>query len=263
MTSPARRHREETLARLANQQAAAIPGAASPRPTDGPAASEYELLLAKLGADLARLRDIQSVEAKIALKRELADGYAAHVDATLAAAAGAGAALQDEIVARMLIWRIDIGDWDKALEIGAHVLSFHLAMPSSIVRTPACLIAEEVAEAALKADSTGAAFPLDVLSRTIDLTAHADMPDQVRAKLYKAQGRHLVRMAETIEAGDNAPAGGMAAAREAALIAFRRAFALNAKCGVIKDIEQLDRKVAAARAGAPAPGGGEGSGTGA
>ena len=67
--SLARRHRAKALGL---QAAKAEPGA---RP--GPAASEYQLLLARMGVDLRRLKEIQSIERKIELKRELLPAYLA------------------------------------------------------------------------------------------------------------------------------------------------------------------------------------------
>ena len=156
MLSPAARHRQKILAR---QAAAKAPeGVAAARPKDGPEASAYELLLAELGKDLARLREVQSVEGKIALKREMIVSYDHHVDATLDASAQSGKAVQDEIVATMMIWRFDIGDFAAGLEIAAHVLRFGLAMPQRMQRQAATLIAEEVAEAALAMDRDGMNF---------------------------------------------------------------------------------------------------------
>ncbi|OJY65528.1 MAG: hypothetical protein BGP16_12955 [Sphingobium sp. 66-54] len=245
MLSPAARHRQKILAR---QAAAKAPeGVAAARPKDGPEASAYELLLAELGKDLARLREVQSVEGKIALKREMIVSYDHHVDATLDASAQSGKAVQDEIVATMMIWRFDIGDFAAGLEIAAHVLRFGLAMPQRMQRQAATLIAEEVAEAALAMDRDGHEFSLAIIDQANALTAEHDMPDQVRAKLFKARGRSLRRAyARLVEHPESAPAGGRESAQLEALAAFRRALQLDKKCGVKKDIEQLEAKVRAA-----------------
>jgi len=249
MLSPAARNRQKVLAALAAANAASgtPAGKAAARPETGPEASAYELLLAALGADLARLKEIQSIEAKIALKAQLVAAYDHHVDATLAASARHGAAVEDEIVATMLLWRLDIGDYERALDLAAHVLRFGLAMPRHMQRKAPVVVAEEVAEAALKADKTDQTFDLDVLDRTIALTADHDMPDQVRAKLYKARGRILIRTATEASQSESAPAGAVAAARAGALQALQRAYELDRKCGVQKDIERLQTKVSAAQ----------------
>ncbi|MCW2370214.1 phage terminase small subunit [Sphingobium sp. B11D3D] len=238
-------HRQTVLAAQAANKAPV--GLAAARPADGPAATEYELLLAALGTDIASLRQIQSVEAKIAKKAELIEAYDAHVDATLLAATESGQALQDEIVATMMIWRLDIGDFARGLDLAEHVLHFDLALPQNIVRQAPTLIAEEVAEAALKACQIDQSFDLDVVNRTIDLTSEKDMPDQVRAKLYKARGKLLLREAEAAKDNATAPAGAEQHAMVSALAAFQRALGLHENCGVKKDIERLTAKVQTAK----------------
>jgi hypothetical protein len=68
--SLARRHRERHRAAQAGDGALRPrdPAQPAPMPTTGPVASEYALLLAALGQDLATLRTIQSVERKIVAK---------------------------------------------------------------------------------------------------------------------------------------------------------------------------------------------------
>ena len=241
MPSPAQLHRQRMLARQVADHVDA--GQAGPRPQAGAAASAYRMLLAKLGADQTRLRDIQSVEGKIELKAQLIDEFDAHVDATLAASAQSGKAVQDEIVATMMLWRLDIGDFARGLDIAEHVLRFRLDMPPNIRRTPATLIAEEVAEAALKADRIAQPFDLHAVDRAMSLTQGDDMPDQVRAKLFKARGRLLLREASSAKDSASAPAGALQSAQREALAAFQRAFALDDGSGVKKDMERLSAKV--------------------
>ncbi|MFA7597234.1 MAG: phage terminase small subunit, partial [Novosphingobium sp.] len=239
-TGIAQRRRQEKLARAAIEGAQA--GEIAPeRDAEGPAATEYELLMAQLGEDMRRLKDIQSTEGKIAAKRDMIDRYTSHVDATLAAAIDAGTAVQDELLVNIMIWRLDIGDYDRGLDIAEHVLRFGLRLPERFLRTPATIIAEEVAEAALTSAKTEQDFAIPVLQRTAQLTAEFDMPDVVRAKLAKATGLHFLRTAIAAdEQPDSAPAGAAHAARKTALVEFRRALELDRKIGVIKDIERLE-----------------------
>lgn len=237
--SPAARFKQAQLARIAVQQADS--GNFAPdRPETGAEATEYELLMAALGEDMRRLKSIQSTEGKIAAKRELIDKYSPHVDATLAAALETGTAVQDELLANIMIWRFDIADYDRALDIAAHVLTYGLRLPERFQRTPGTLIAEEVAEAALTASKADKDFPREVLQRAAALTADSDMPDVVRAKLAKATGLHLVRLAVAADdAPDSLPAGAAHAARQQALVQFRRAQELHGQIGVVKEIERL------------------------
>lgn len=238
--SLARRHRERMLA-VAAATVAAIP--AEQRPPEGPEATEYELMRAQLGLDLAALREIQSIEAKIERKAELLPRYDAWVQGVLeAAGAEGGRGVQDDVLVQTMIWRMDVGDFTGALPLAAYVLRWGVTLPERFNRTAGCLIAELAADAAIKAHGQGQAFDLDVLLQIEELTASEDMPDEVRAKVNKAIGHQLAHAADQLEAGGNGPAGGKAAAIAGALVKLRRALELNPKAGVKKEIERLERE---------------------
>ncbi|WP_298165429.1 phage terminase small subunit [Novosphingobium sp.] len=232
--SPALAHRQRVLASLAAGTAAATTGAPA-MPTEGPAASEYQLLLAALGIDLNELRSIESVERKIEAKRSMIERYRPWVEGALSGEQAA----QDEIVTTMLVWAIDVADWPYALAIAAHVLQHGLALPERYVRKPATLIAEEFAEAGLKAPPQ---IDLETLKKVAALVAGADMHDQVRAKLEKALGLGFMARAEAFDpTAESAVAGGKGALLEAALGHFNTALGLNKAVGVKKLIETLTR----------------------
>lgn len=234
--------RQRKVARLAIEQDGADGLAAERRP-DGEGATEYELLLAALGEDEAALKGIQGTERKEDAKRSLISKYDAHVDATLAAALDSGKAVQDEIVAMMMIWRFDIGDFERGLDIAEHMLRHGLRLPAikNFQRTPATIICENVAEAGLRADATAKDFDVAILYRAAQLTADFDMPDQVRAKMAKATALHLLRAAEAADSDDDAlKAGKPAAARATALDLLRRALELDKNSGVKKQIERTE-----------------------
>ncbi|MBV8970877.1 MAG: terminase [Sphingomonadaceae bacterium] len=243
--SLARAHQERVLAGLAAGQPA---GVAGPRPTLGPAATAYDRMLMQLAEDRRRLHDIQSVERKIALKRELVPHYRDWVMGAVAAGRERGAAVQDEVVATIMVWLIDIGDFANALTVAEHVLRFRLALPERYKRDPATLVTEEIAEAALARLARGEAFALPILMELDALVDAADMPDEVRAKFNKAIGLELARAADADaaldgDAADSRIAGFAASARAEALARFRRALELNPGVGVKKNIETLDRAV--------------------
>lgn len=235
--SLARRHRERCHA--AALAGTGIPVAESARPL--PEATEYELMLAQLGEDLRTLSNIQSIERKIEVKREMIARYDAWIEGALRAGCDGGKAVQDEIVTTMLVWHIDIGSWIMALQLAVHVLHHGLALPERYKRTPATLIAEEIADASL-ADVN--AVDHGTLIAAFGVTERHDMPDQVRAKLNKAIGRKLMQEADAFDPdADNVVAGGKAALLNAALDALRRALKLDEKSGVKKDIESLEREL--------------------
>lgn len=90
----------------------------------------------------------------------------------------------------VMVWRMDAGDFEGALDIADYALQHSLVMPDRYQRTTATVIAEEVADAAKRARDGQIPFPADVLQRTFCLTALCDMHDQVRAKLHREMGLH-------------------------------------------------------------------------
>ncbi|WP_349616214.1 phage terminase small subunit [Azotobacter salinestris] len=189
-------------------------------------ATTYELQLLQLAQDRARLRQIQSEQGKAELKRELLPAYQPYVEGVLSAGQGA----QDEVLTTVMVWRMDAGDYAGALDIAAYVLRHGLLMPDRFARTTGCLVAEEVATAALKAQKVGSTFDLAVLERTHELTAEQDMPDEARAKLLLATAR--------------ATLDGDAPKLPRLLIGIdllRRAIDLHASCGGKKDLERAER----------------------
>ncbi len=119
-------------------------------------------------------------------------------------------------------------------------------------RGAATLLVEEVSEAAIAILSKGGGtFPREILEQIHDLTADCDMPDEVRAKLFKAIGLALNAAADAASDDDASQIAGFAAAcRAEALAAFQRALELNPAAGVKKNIEALERAIR--KASAPA-----------
>ncbi|MBR7895704.1 phage terminase small subunit [Burkholderia multivorans] len=176
MTSPARRHQ----ARIRAAQAAA-----SVAPGESLAgASQYELMLAKLETDKRRLKAIQSVARKVEVKREVLPEYDAYVSGALAGGRGG----QDDVLMTIMIWRVDAGDYAGALDIARYALRYGLTLPDQYERSTAAALAEEFATAALAAAKNGESFDPEQLVEVAELTADADMHDQIRAKLHKAIG---------------------------------------------------------------------------
>lgn len=246
--SPAQASLQRKLA-AASRPDAAPAGRAAPMPTDGPVASEYQLLLAALGIDLNTLRNTQSTERKIEAKRTMIEKYRAWVEGAADASAGA----QDEIVSTMMVWAIDINDWPLALKLAEYVLLAGINLPERYNRAPATLIAEEIAQVAI--DAPGA-VPLEVLNAVADLVSDADIFDQVRAKLEKAFGLAFKVRADAFDpTAESAVAGGKPALLAAAIGHLDRAIALHAGCGAKKIKQAMEaelKKLAASPATPPA-----------
>jgi len=164
MTNPCRRHFQRVTAAVA---AAAVEGPAMTM--EG--ASIYELHLAKLQQDYLRLKQVQSTEGKAELKRQLLPEYVPYVEGVLAEGKGA----QDQVLTTLMVWRMDATDFAGALDIADYVITHSLLMPDRFERTTGTIVAEEIAEAALKAQKAGGAFDLGLLLRTAKITAKEDM----------------------------------------------------------------------------------------
>ncbi|RBJ77383.1 terminase [Pseudomonas sp. MWU12-2534b] len=215
MTNPFRQHFQRTVAATAARGTRTSVGGLRDD-------SAYTLMLAQLDEHRRALKAVESLERKADLKRQFLPAYDAWVAGVLDGAAGA----QDDVLMTIMVCRVDVGDFRGALEIGAYALRHGLPLPDQYKRSTPCLLVEEFAEAALRANRAGEAVQVEPLLDIEQLTALADMPDEVRAKLHKAIGYGLAAFA---------PAK--------ALDHLRRALQLFANVGVKKDIERLEREL--------------------
>ncbi len=225
MTSPARKHYQRiTAAKAAGD---AQPG----RPQTG---QQYEIHAAALWEARQALKGIKSVENKVARKREVLPQFDAYVDGVLSSGNGA----QDDVLVTIMLWRLDVGDIAGALAIAEYAVKHGLDTPDRFERDTPSLVAEQVAEEALKqlqnakgegdeVDHEAAAHLAMHLVQAEALTREADMHDQVRAKLHKALGYAYRDKGNSIDE---------------ALTHLRRALELNDKAGVKRDIELLERQ---------------------
>jgi len=169
-----------SIAQAHQRRARAAMEAAKTAPQQSMAgATAYEHQLNQMLQDRLRLKAIQSNEGKAALKAQLLPEYIPYVEGVLAAGNGA----QDDVMTTVMVWRVDVEDYSGALDIADYVLKHKLIMPDRFERTTGCLVAEEIATAALKAQKANGSFDLSILHRTVELTDAEDMPDQARAKL--------------------------------------------------------------------------------
>lgn len=192
--------------------------------------TSYELMLAKLQQDQLRLKQVQSQRDKAKLKAELLPDYVPYVDGVLSAGQGA----QDDVLVTVMVWRFDAGDYVGGLDIAEYVLHHNLQTPNRFNRTTGCLVAEEVAEAALTAQKASSVFPHDILTRTAVLTAEQDMPDEARAKLTLALGRSTL-----VGLDENNP--GQPGQIQAGIDLLKTAIQQHNSCGGKKDLERAER----------------------
>ncbi|WP_315708982.1 phage terminase small subunit [Brenneria uluponensis] len=214
MLTPAQRHFQEVMAQRRGHSNASRYTA-------------YEQQLHRLRMDKSTLSQIQSTAAKASAKRVLLPNYQPWIDGVLAADTGQS----DEVMTTLMVWAIDAGQIAEALRIAEYVLRHKLPMPDHYSRTAATIVVEEICSpilAAFKADASRAPLAIDLLLRLEQLTVDEDMPDQVRAKLYKALGFTL-RLNPTEQV----------TAREW----LQRAITLFSDIGVKRDIELLTRAI--------------------
>lgn len=209
MSSPARNH----FMRVTAAQAAVNNGGEQTRPD----ANLYELMMAQLYEHKRQLKNVESIKAKGDLKATFLPDYAPYIDGVIAGDTG----LEDQVLMTMLVWRIDAGDYAGALEIAAYAIKHKLDLPDQYKRSTICVIVEEIADAAIRGD-----VDLAILEKTLDIAADQDMPDQVRAKLYKSLGLNAELQASE---------------PQTALNHLQTAVSFHDKCGVKKDIERLQR----------------------
>ena len=197
--------------------------------------------------DLRRLKEIRSIDRKIEAKREMLPEYAAWIEGLIAADAGVGTGVAAEVLPTCLVWLIDIGEFGQALDLVPFLFRHQVAMPARYQRDAATIVVEEIATAAARAQNLGNAFPLDILERVDDLTAHLDLHDEVRAKLVKAIGIEQLRAAEDL------PVQESKAALAATIATLRDAQRLNDRIGVRDRIKRADKLLAAVTAAEAEP----------
>ena len=227
--SPAARHRERMLGMLA---------AAASDPDGVTTGSAYELMLMKLVDDRRTLSNIQSVQRKIEAKAKMLPTYQAWIDGVLADGKGA----QDDVIATVLVWHVDVGDYARALQISRYAVEHKFSLPDRYKRDLSTMLQDEFAEGYFRGPlKEQPELAADVLQQVVQLTTKADTPDQARAKLHKALGLALLELVDKVDA-ENVTADSVDQAN-ASRQNLARAAELYQGAGVKKDIERLDRRL--------------------
>ena len=147
--------------------------------------SVYELKLAELQNHLRTLKRVQSRETRTQMKGAYLPDYQDYVAGVLAGGQGA----QDQVLMQVMIWWLDVGEMADFMQIAEYALEHGLTLPERFSRTLACFVVEETSEYVNeKLTDADAEQGLALLNQVAELTAEADMPDEVRAKQAKAFG---------------------------------------------------------------------------
>jgi hypothetical protein len=210
--TPAQRHRQAALAQKEVTNITAGPNQA------------YRMLQLKLREDKQALKSKQSIQAKIELKRELVGHYDEWINASL----NAGTGDQDNLLTTLMLWHIDIGGFERALDIAEYAMKHKITMPDAHQRTLATVVAEEIAETAKKLATSDEITDEQIAQvlRASNITAEADMPDQVRAKLARQVGE-LTEPTNPVFALDN----------------FQTALKFDENSGVKGSIKRLEKQL--------------------
>lgn len=195
-----------------------------------PTGTNFEL---RMFNDLQRLKSIQSIHGeggRIDIKRELFPQYMPYIDGTLAVPSS----VQNDVLMHLMVWALDVAEYAYALRIAEYALLNNLVMPEPYSRDVGNIFAEQLAEGLI--DDPAIAQHADLIEKAIDLVRGVDLVDQVRAKLYKAQGLS------------------MAAYRpKEALGAYETALRLDPKVGAKQAIDKLKRDLAKGNADPESP----------
>ena len=187
--------------------------------TNPDAGSNIEL---KFWNDDQHLSNIQSISHKIELKKEFLPFYLPWIEGTIAEGVGA----QNDMLVKLMVWCLDAHEFKTAISIAEYALLNDFVMPEPFTRDVATVFVEQLSDEMLKnVDNVGA--HAELIQRAVDSTTAQDMPDQVRAKLYRVLGDSLK---------DAKP--------DDAIHAYETAIKLDDSVGCKKDLGQL-RKVAA------------------
>jgi hypothetical protein len=175
----------------------------------------------------------------------LLPNYQAWIDGVLEAGNGG----QDDVLTTILVWYIDVGDYERAVQVARYAVEHKLTLPDQYSRDIPTMLLDEFSEAFLKGkladDPTLAA---NVLAMIDTLTEASDAPDQARAKLHKALGYARLAIAN----GDDDKRdfeGPSLEYAQAALGNLKSALELFPGVGVKQDIDRLERRLKSATQG--------------
>ncbi|NQY77898.1 MAG: terminase [Halomonas sp.] len=217
MKSPARKHYEQVTAAKA---------AGTATPGEQQQGEQYELHAHAMYEARRTLKTIKSIQAKIEKKRELLPDFMPYINGVLSEGKGA----KDDVLMTLMVWCIDVGDYEKAMEIGAYAVQHSIETPDQYDRDTVSILAEEIAEgvkASLEKEDADADALANVMARCLVIVDGHDMHDQIKAKVHKSYGYALRAAEDNVEA----------------LEQLKRALELNDKIGVKQDIQRLESAI--------------------
>ncbi|EMY3085115.1 phage terminase small subunit [Raoultella ornithinolytica] len=217
MLTPAQRHFQQVMAERR--------GGSDQR--DAETRTAHEQILFRLHMHKSSLSQIQSRQAKAAVKASILPEFEGWIDGTIEGDSGRA----DPVITTLMVWAVDCSDYALALRIGRYVVKHGLSMPEDNYRRPApTVLTEEICNPILNIATTDAGAELAgyiaMLDELAEIVADSDMPDEVRAKLCKVRAFCRRNTEDTETKGE-------------ALKLFREAMSLNPGAGVKREIASL------------------------
>ena len=209
---------------------------------DAELTGEVAKVVLQLQADRRALKEIKGTERKVAAKIGMLPTYVGWRDGVLAAGAGERGPL-DQVFTTLMAWTIDVGDYVAALPMVEHAVVHKLDMPSDFNRDPLTFAIDQICEDAIRAYDQGEdaakTFPAIVLPMLQDLVKDhdVDLHDEVEAKLHRALGMAILAGANPEDEDD------LRQRRVQTLLAYQRAYDINPRVGVKKDMDRLKREL--------------------
>lgn len=197
--SPAQRDHQRKLATLAANNAPKD-DIAPERIVNSPEELSYRLLLQSLGEHDRKIQSITNRADKIAYKRQIMPEFTAHVDGLIEGIKNNNAAVQDEIFAYYLVWSIDVGDYEKGLEMAALAFKFDIKLPHRFKSELQVFLVETFTRLADDAIILNETFPIKYLVQIDEMLNGINLADQKRAKLYKSIGLLHLNQSRAIKA---------------------------------------------------------------
>ena len=222
-----KRHQQRCLAKHQRQQGAqqALASVASTRAKNAPVADQVQTVVEALGRDIARLKAVESVEAKIVLKRELLPQYTPIADGYLES----GANYQNHLLFYCALWSLDVDDLEAAFKYFDNAVAQQQATPDNFNRDMPTIAAELIAEWAereYKAERSASPY-IDRVCERLDGGQWVVTTTIVTGKVYKVAGLLCERAGELKEA----------------LAFYEKAMAANDKSGCKTRLDKLKKQL--------------------
>lgn len=131
--------------------------------------------------DYEQIKSLQSKTARNERKAAALPEYTPYIEGVLAS----GVSPQNDMLLILMVWALDTQALALATDIAQFALLNNMTMPEPFSRDVATVFAEQFADEIIKNDAKA---DDGLVKKAIDVVTDSDMPDEVRAKLYRAYG---------------------------------------------------------------------------